>query len=473
MPDGDAPRQVVRRGYGVLASKASMLVGRGAHQEHDELDGEANGARTATKSSENLAAVVGEIGQIRQSRGSSSCKLRREERGEDGGAGSILGEAQGCLNHRRSSSFRHSSAVYSTPPSSWPPSTLHEPWNGTLPSSSTSSSTSRSQTRQELLEIFHVRIVYVPATSSSSSPATFSAASSSPTTPGFPASLPVATVRRLPPSWFLLNHGTTFLLNLVAHARATSQQPALPLSPSSLFLFHRRRHSLQLLLSPASFQVDHAASVADVQRFPNLSVWSSSFRHSSAVYSTPPSSWPPSTLHEPWNGTLPSSSTSSSTSRSQTRQELLEIFHVCIVYVPATSSSSSPATFSAASSSPTTPGICFFPDRIAKWCVRYAKSFGCSSASFNRQAFPLYSCPCRSRSPILFCLLPHAILELRSCHVSLPLVTSSSPYCHHQPPTSYSCCLVIGSALRVIVHASAVYIVLPLSLSYRVICWGS
>nr|XP_051182422.1 uncharacterized protein LOC127296400 isoform X2 [Lolium perenne]XP_051182423.1 uncharacterized protein LOC127296400 isoform X3 [Lolium perenne] len=63
--------------------------------------------------------------------------------------------------------------------------------------------------------------------------------------------------------------------------------------------------------------------------------------------------------------------------------------------------------------------------------VRYAKSSGCSSASYNRQAFPLYFCPCRSRSPILFCLLPHAILKLRSCHVSLPLVTSSSPYCHH------------------------------------------
>nr|XP_051223617.1 uncharacterized protein LOC127341727 [Lolium perenne] len=28
--------------------------------------------------------------------------------------------------------------------------------------------------------------------------------------------------------------------------------------------------------------------------------------------------------------------------------------------------------------------ICFFPDRIAKWCVSYAKSSGCSSTSFNR-----------------------------------------------------------------------------------------
>nr|XP_051185903.1 uncharacterized protein LOC127299907 [Lolium perenne] len=63
--------------------------------------------------------------------------------------------------------------------------------------------------------------------------------------------------------------------------------------------------------------------------------------------------------------------------------------------------------------------------------VRYDKFSGCSSTSFNRQAFPLYSCPCRSRSPILFCLLPHAILKLRSCHLSFPLVTSSSPYCHH------------------------------------------
>nr|XP_051224183.1 uncharacterized protein LOC127342289 isoform X2 [Lolium perenne] len=66
--------------------------------------------------------------------------------------------------------------------------------------------------------------------------------------------------------------------------------------------------------------------------------------------------------------------------------------------------------------------------------VRYAKFSGCPSASFNMQAFPLYSCPCRSRSPILFCLLTHAILKLRSCHVSFPLVTSSSPYCHHHLP---------------------------------------
>jgi hypothetical protein len=39
----------------------------------------------------------------------------------------------------------------------------------------------------------------------------------------FPASLPVATVRRLPPSWFLLNHGTTFLLNLVCFAQNSAK----------------------------------------------------------------------------------------------------------------------------------------------------------------------------------------------------------------------------------------------------------
>ena len=43
---------------------------------------------------------------------------------------------------------------------------------------------------------------------------------------------------------------------------------------------------------------------------------------------------------------------------------------------------------------------------------------------------------------------------------------------HIATTTSYSYYLVIMSALRVVVHASAVYILLPLLLSYRVICWG-
>nr|XP_051206018.1 uncharacterized protein LOC127320997 isoform X2 [Lolium perenne] len=83
----------------------------------------------------------------------------------------------------------------------------------------------------------------------------------------------------------------------------------------------------------------------------------------------PPSPWTAARLAGQQKRTALISSSPSSASRNLGRQELLEIFHVYTVYVPATSMSSTPATSSASpSSSSSTPGICFFPDRITKWC---------------------------------------------------------------------------------------------------------
>jgi hypothetical protein len=52
------------------------------------------------------AAVVGRNGEIRHIRGSLACTRGRGERGEDGGDGSIHGEARGCLNRRREMEVR-------------------------------------------------------------------------------------------------------------------------------------------------------------------------------------------------------------------------------------------------------------------------------------------------------------------------------------------------------------------------------
>ena len=100
--------------------------------------------------------------------------------------------------------------------------------------------------------------------------------------------------------------------------------------------------------------------------------------------------------------------------------------------------------------------------------VRYDKFSGCPSASFNRQAFPYTPVPAGVAHLFYFAFSLMLALScvLVTCHIHLlPQAT------HIATTTSYSYCLVIGSALRVVVHASAVYISLPLPLSYWVICW--
>ena len=89
----------------------------------------------------------------------------------------------------------------------------------------------------------------------------------------------------------------------------------------------------------------------------------------------------------------------------------------CIPYLEHADSSSVVVRFVSVACS----SICFFPDRIAKWCCEIRKVL---RMFFDNQQASIF----RSHSPILFCLLPYATLELRSCHVSYPLVTSSSPY---------------------------------------------
>nr|XP_051206017.1 uncharacterized protein LOC127320997 isoform X1 [Lolium perenne] len=81
------------------------------------------------------------------------------------------------------------------PPSPWTAARLAGQQKRTALISSSPSSASRNLGRQELLEIFHVYTVYVPATSMSSTPATSSASpSSSSSTPGYK----MTTLARLP-----------------------------------------------------------------------------------------------------------------------------------------------------------------------------------------------------------------------------------------------------------------------------------
>ena len=101
--------------------------------------------------------------------------------------------------------------------------------------------------------------------------------------------------------------------------------------------------------------------------------------------------------------------------------------------------------------------------------VRYDKFSGCSSASFNRQAFPILL---SLQESLTYFILPSPLLLSLSCVLVTCPIHLLPQAAHIATTTSYSCCLVIGSALRVVVHASAVYISLSLLLSYRVICWG-
>ena len=101
--------------------------------------------------------------------------------------------------------------------------------------------------------------------------------------------------------------------------------------------------------------------------------------------------------------------------------------------------------------------------------VRYDKLSGCPSASFNRQAFPkLLSL----QESLTYFILPSPLLLSLSCVLVTCPIHLLPQAAHIATTTSYSYCLVLESALRVVVHASAVYISLSLLLSYRVICWG-
>ena len=118
--------------------------------------------------------------------------------------------------------------------------------------------------------------------------------------------------------------------------------------------------------------------------------------------------------------------------------------------------------------------ICFFPDRITKWWCEIRRVLRLFLDNLTRQAIHLYSClslwpPGSSLVPIFG--YAYAILELRSCHVSYPLVPQSKPIL--SPLPSYNLCLVyrvcLASRRLCLVPF---YIMLPLSLSYWVSVGG-
>ena len=87
--------------------------------------------------------------------------------------------------------------------------------------------------------------------------------------------------------------------------------------------------------------------------------------------------------------------------------------------------------------------ICFFPDTITKWWCEIRRVLRLFLDNLTRQAIHLYSClslwpPGSSLVPIFG--YAYAILELRSCHVSYPLVPQSKPILSPHP--SYNLCLV-------------------------------
>ena len=113
--------------------------------------------------------------------------------------------------------------------------------------------------------------------------------------------------------------------------------------------------------------------------------------------------------------------------------------------------------------------ICFFPDRNTKWWCEIRRVLRLFLDNHIRQAIHLYSClslwpPGSSLVPIFG--YAYAILELRSCHMSYPLVPQSMP--RLSPLPSYNLCLVF----RVCLASRRLclvpfYIMLPLLLSSR------
>ena len=98
--------------------------------------------------------------------------------------------------------------------------------------------------------------------------------------------------------------------------------------------------------------------------------------------------------------------------------------------------------------------IRFFPDRIAKWCGEIRQVLRMFLGKLKQASI----------SPILLPLqksLTYFILPSPLCYLWVAFLSRVPSTCYLKqpilpPPTSYSCCLVIGSALRVVVHASAI-----------------